>query len=145
MSRRTFGSFGWLYLDELGGETHGAASNCGLRDQVAALAGLATCSVADVTLDDSLAAMAERALATAPPRFALAGLSMGGYLAFEILRQAAPGRVTRLALLDTSARPDTVRLPSSSVTTRWCVPGISRPSPSATTGWRWPLRNVATP
>lgn len=76
------------------------------RDQVAALAGEAECRVADTTLDDSLAGMARRVLATAPPRFALAGLSMGGYLAFEILRQA-PERVTRLALLDTSARPDT--------------------------------------
>jgi len=45
-------------------------------------------------------------LAEAPPAFALAGLSMGGYVAFEIMRRA-PGRVTRLALLDTSARPDT--------------------------------------
>ncbi|TCZ66627.1 alpha/beta fold hydrolase [Roseicella aquatilis] len=75
------------------------------RDQIAALAGEAECHVADTTLDESLAAMAERALATAPDRFALAGLSMGGYLAFEILRQA-PERVTRLALFDTSARPD---------------------------------------
>lgn len=45
-------------------------------------------------------------LANAPPRFALGGISMGGYLCFEILRQA-PERVARLALLDTSARPDT--------------------------------------
>jgi len=41
----------------------------------------------------------------APPKFALIGLSMGGYVAFEILRQA-PGRVAKLALLDTTARPD---------------------------------------
>lgn len=74
--------------------------------QVAGLAGVARCVVADVTQDDSLPAMAARALAHAPPRFALAGLSMGGYLAFEVLRQA-PDRVTRLALLDTSARADT--------------------------------------
>ena len=74
--------------------------------QVAGLGDAARCQVADVTQDDSLAAMAARALALAPPRFALVGLSMGGYLAFEIMRQA-PGRVTRLALLDTSARPDT--------------------------------------
>ncbi len=74
--------------------------------QVAGLGGLVRCHVADVAQDSSLAAMAKRALAAAPPRFALAGLSMGGYLAFEVLRQA-PGRVTRLALLDTSARPDT--------------------------------------
>ena len=74
--------------------------------QVAGLAGAARCLAADVTLDGTLPAMAARALAAAPPRFALAGLSMGGYLAFEVLRQA-PGRVTRLALLDTSARADT--------------------------------------
>ena len=56
--------------------------------QVAGLAGAARCLVADVTLDDTLPAMAARTLAAAPPRFALAGLSMGGYLAFEMLRQA---------------------------------------------------------
>ncbi|HKE80201.1 MAG TPA: alpha/beta fold hydrolase [Solirubrobacteraceae bacterium] len=63
-------------------------------------------TIADHTRDDSMAAIAGRILATAPPRFALAGLSMGGYISFEILRQA-PERVARLALLDTSARPDT--------------------------------------
>src|SRR3712207_5650792 len=50
--------------------------------------------------------MALRALAAAPPRFAVAGLSMGGYVALEIMRRA-PERVARLALLDTSARTDT--------------------------------------
>jgi pimeloyl-ACP methyl ester carboxylesterase len=65
--------------------------------------------VADLTLDDSMAAMAQRVLAGAPPRFALAGLSMGGYVAQEIVRRA-PERVTRLALLDTSARADTPEL-----------------------------------
>lgn len=54
---------------------------------------------------DSMGAIADDILANAPPRFALAGLSMGGYVAFEILRRA-PERVERLALLDTSARPD---------------------------------------
>ncbi len=44
--------------------------------------------------------------ADAPPRFALAGLSMGGYIAFAMMRRA-PERIARLALLDTSARPDT--------------------------------------
>ena len=63
--------------------------------------------IADVTRDDSLAAMAKRVLAEAPwPAFALAGLSMGGYIAMEIMRQA-PQRVTRLALLDTQAQADT--------------------------------------
>jgi pimeloyl-ACP methyl ester carboxylesterase len=76
------------------------------RDQVAALSGEADCVVADLTRDDGIGAMAERALAGLPTRFALAGLSMGGYVAFEVLRRA-PDRVTRLALLDTSARPDT--------------------------------------
>ncbi|HTH27278.1 MAG TPA: alpha/beta hydrolase, partial [Sphingobium sp.] len=74
------------------------------RDVIAGLGGRAT--VADLTQDDSMAAMAARTLANAPARFALAGLSMGGYVAFEIMRQA-PERVTHLALLDTSARPDT--------------------------------------
>ncbi|MFC7527320.1 alpha/beta fold hydrolase [Actinoplanes sp. GCM10030250] len=56
--------------------------------------------------DESMTAIASRILATAPSRFALAGLSMGGYVAFEIMRQA-PERITHLALMDTSARPDT--------------------------------------
>ena len=73
------------------------------RDVIAGLDRPAT--VADLTQNDTIAAMARRALATAPPRFALAGLSMGGYVAFEIIRQA-PERVTHLALLDTSARAD---------------------------------------
>lgn len=59
------------------------------------------------TLDgESIEAIATAILAAAPPTFALCGISMGGYLCFEILRRA-PERVTRLALLDTSARPDT--------------------------------------
>lgn len=63
-------------------------------------------TIADHTRDDTMAGIARRILANAPPRFALAGLSMGGYICFEILRQA-PERVARLALLDTSARADT--------------------------------------
>jgi pimeloyl-ACP methyl ester carboxylesterase len=62
--------------------------------------------IADHTRDDSLSALAQRILASAPARFALVGLSMGGYIALEIMRQA-PQRVLRLALLDTSARADT--------------------------------------
>lgn len=73
------------------------------RDVIAGLD--ARSVVADLTQDDSIGAMAQRALAAAPARFALAGLSMGGYVAFEIMRQAAE-RVTHLALLDTSARAD---------------------------------------
>jgi pimeloyl-ACP methyl ester carboxylesterase len=74
--------------------------------QIPALWSLGPVTVADHTRDDSVSAAARRILASAPPRFALAGLSMGGYIAFEILRQA-PERVARLALIDTSARPDT--------------------------------------
>jgi pimeloyl-ACP methyl ester carboxylesterase len=74
--------------------------------QVPALSDVAAPWVADLSRDDSLAAMARRVLSAAPARFALAGLSMGGYLAQEIMRQS-PQRVTRLALLDTSARADT--------------------------------------
>lgn len=73
--------------------------------QAEALAELAEVQVADLTQDDRVEAMAARVLARAPARFALAGLSMGGYVAFEILRQA-PERVSRLALLDTTAAPD---------------------------------------
>ncbi len=62
--------------------------------------------VADTTRGTSIAELAHRILAAAPPRFALIGLSMGGYIAFEIVRQA-PERVFRLGLFDTSARPDT--------------------------------------
>lgn len=75
------------------------------RDPAAELADVATVHHADLTRDDSVAGMAARVLAAAPPVFALAALSMGGYVAFEILRQA-PQRVARLALLDTTARLD---------------------------------------
>lgn len=77
------------------------------RDQTVALATEASCIVADLTHDESVGAMAERALRAAPDGpLAVCGLSMGGYVAMEILRRA-PGRIARLALMDTSARPDT--------------------------------------
>jgi pimeloyl-ACP methyl ester carboxylesterase len=60
-----------------------------------------------LTAHSTIAELAALALARAPAeRFALAGFSMGGYVALEIMRQA-PGRVLALALVDTSARPDT--------------------------------------
>ena len=62
--------------------------------------------VANHTAQTSMRALAQEILKDAPPAFALAGLSMGGYIAFEILRQA-PQRVLKLALLDTTARADT--------------------------------------
>lgn len=70
------------------------------------LAGEGGVRVADLTRDDSIGAMAARVLAEAPPEFDLAGLSMGGYVAFEVLRRA-PERVARLCLIDTAARADT--------------------------------------
>jgi len=78
------------------------------RDVLPPLAGLAEPRIADLTRADSIAQMARDALALVndAPHFAVAGLSMGGYVALEIMRQA-PARVARLALLDTSARPDT--------------------------------------
>ena len=74
--------------------------------QVPALAAGRHVLIPELTQDDSVAGMAARVLGGAPPRFALAGLSMGGYVALEVMRQA-PDRVTRLALLDTQARADT--------------------------------------
>ena len=72
----------------------------GLRD-------VATCIVADLTRAETIPDLARSALEQAPEgSFALAGHSMGGYVALEIMRQA-PQRVTRLALLNTNARPDT--------------------------------------
>ncbi len=64
------------------------------------LAGQWSIAVADHGRSDRLGAMAERILATAPARFALAGHSMGGRVALEIMARA-PARVSRLALLDT--------------------------------------------
>ena len=73
--------------------------------QMQALDDIAEISVADHTRHDSMAAIATSILETAPPRFALAGLLMGGYIAYEIVRQASH-RVTKLALLDTGSRAD---------------------------------------
>jgi pimeloyl-ACP methyl ester carboxylesterase len=86
-----------------------AGLNCSARlyaEQIPVLWQYGPVIVADHRRDDTMAAMARRVLASAPPRFALVGLSMGGYLAFEILRQAAE-RVAKLALLDTGARAET--------------------------------------
>lgn len=74
-------------------------------EQMPALWRFGPVTVANHTYDDSMGGIARRILALAPPTFTLIGLSMGGYVAFEILRQA-PERVARLALLDTTARAD---------------------------------------
>jgi pimeloyl-ACP methyl ester carboxylesterase len=79
--------------------------------QAAALSGTADVApgpVGDLTAHDTMGALADAVLGRAPARFALAGLSMGGYVALEIMRRA-PERVLALALVDTQARPDTAQ------------------------------------
>jgi len=73
--------------------------------QVDALGADFDCRVLVFREHDTLAAMAEALLAAAPARFTLIGLSLGGYVAFEVMRRA-PARVERLALLDTTAAAD---------------------------------------
>lgn len=73
--------------------------------QLEALSDVADITVANVVEDDSMEGFAARLLADAPQQFAIAGLSMGGYIAQEVMRQA-PERVRGLALLDTNARAD---------------------------------------
>ncbi len=74
--------------------------------QVASLGDVAEIVVSEFQTHDSIRSMAESLLASAPPRFAIAGLSLGGYVCQEVMR-LAPDRVIGLALLNTSARPDT--------------------------------------
>lgn len=76
------------------------------REQIEGLSDVARSVVPELWHHEDVGAMAEAVLATAPDRFALAGFSMGGYVAFEILRRANR-RVERLALIDTQAVPDT--------------------------------------
>lgn len=76
------------------------------RDQISGLSDVARIWVPDLTPYATLREMAEHVLEHTEPRFALAGFSMGGYVAQEIAR-IAPERIERLALLDTSIRVDT--------------------------------------
>jgi pimeloyl-ACP methyl ester carboxylesterase len=73
--------------------------------QAGTLADLAEVTIADMTNGSSMGELAGHILDMAPARFALAGLSLGGYVCFEVMRRA-PDRVTHLALLDTTARAD---------------------------------------
>lgn len=73
--------------------------------QVIDLGDIVHAELGDLTVDDSLSAMAARVLAHAPPRFAVAGVSLGGYVALEMLRQQ-PDRIGRLALFGTRASLD---------------------------------------
>lgn len=82
--------------------------NCSARlfaEQIPVLWQSGPVTVANHARGSSMAEIAGAILADAPPHFALAGFSMGGYIVFEILRQARD-RVKKLALIDTSARPD---------------------------------------
>ena len=75
------------------------------QHQIKHLTSSRQCTVGDITGHDTVAALAAEILDKAPDRFALIALSMGGYVALEIMRRA-PERVERLCLIDTSARPD---------------------------------------
>ena len=119
-------------------------------------------SIANHIRDDHMGAIARRILAEAPPRFALAGHSMGGYIAFEIMRQA-PDRVAKLALINTQARPDTPETPHAGVarsharkpaniTRCWmiysralCIRHGVRTSPCADWCTRWATISARTP
>lgn len=102
-----------------------------------ALEAHAHCTVADYGLIDSLPAMAAQVLASAPPRFALAGHSMGGRVALEILRQA-PQRVERVALLDTGYQ---ARVPGAAGETeksqRYALLDLARREGMRTMGQKW--------
>ncbi|MEH6402048.1 MAG: alpha/beta hydrolase [Sneathiella sp.] len=78
------------------------------RDQIQALSDIAEIEIPTHHLDDNIEAIADRILETAPNQFALAGLSMGGYVALEIILRA-PERVSHLALIDTRADADTAK------------------------------------
>jgi pimeloyl-ACP methyl ester carboxylesterase len=73
--------------------------------QVAALSATHDCRVFAFRDHPTLGAMALELLAHAPPRFTLIGLSLGGYLAFDVLRRQ-PERIERLVLFDTRASGD---------------------------------------
>lgn len=76
------------------------------RRQMAEFGHLGQVAAADLTLDDTIVAMAERAAGTVAGQFAIVALSMGGYVAFEMLRRC-PDRISSVALFDSSAAPDT--------------------------------------
>ena len=106
-------------------------------DQITALSPVADCLVADYGDIDSLGAMAEHVLSIAPKQFALAGHSMGGRVAFEIMRRA-PERVTKLALMDTRmhARPDG-ELGDKEAAGRYELLGIARTQGMRAMGTQW--------
>jgi pimeloyl-ACP methyl ester carboxylesterase len=76
--------------------------------QIAALEADYDCSVYCFRAHDTMGGMAGELLAKAPPRFTLIGLSLGGYVALEVIRREL-GRIERLVMMDTSADADTER------------------------------------
>lgn len=66
------------------------------------------CLDGDITRSASIESIAKDVLSSAPDRFALVGLSMGGIVALEIIRQA-PQRVSHLGLLNTTANADKIQ------------------------------------
>lgn len=79
------------------------------QPQIETLSATRDVIVARIDQHNSVPALAGEVLATAPPRFALAGLSMGGIVAMEMLRQASD-RIERIALLDTNAEAETPKV-----------------------------------
>ena len=73
--------------------------------QIAALSANRTLHFPPLSGHDNFETLAMEILANAPPQFALAGLSMGGIVAMEIIRQA-PNRVERIALMDTNPKAE---------------------------------------
>ena len=93
----------------------------GFAHQVAGLAEVADVVVADLTRSDSMQALARDALAQAPGgRFALAAHSMGGYVAFEMLRQAperiraSPSTAAEAPVASLKMRPESEICPPAS-------------------------------
>jgi len=104
-------------------------------EQMPALWTFGPVTVADHRRGDSMEAIARQILGEAPPRFALCGLSMGGYIAFAIQR-LAPERVTKLALLDTGSRSDT---PEASERRRATIAKVQAGEFDAVMDTLWPI------
>lgn len=113
--------------------------------QVQALSATWNCVVVDYGLRDSLADMARHVLATAPAeRFAVAGHSMGGRVALEVMR-IAPDRVSHLALLDTGIHPLAVGTPGATEKAgRLGLVALAREQGMRTMGQQW-LANMVHP
>ncbi len=81
------------------------------NNQVDALGDIADISIPDTSFHENIQDLASEIIRQAPDEFYLAGLSMGGYISLEIMRQLMEvgdeGRVKKLALLGTNFRNDT--------------------------------------